>query len=66
MMSEEPGEMSVLGVNNPDQPIYVPPGLMHLDEANYLAADRRGEPRNLFPHLVAIAALIVIIIMCIS
>lgn len=64
---EMAGGMSVPGHNDPSNPIYVPPGMMHLDEQNFMAAlaDRRGEPRNLFPHFVAIAALIVIIILCI-
>lgn len=63
----EPDEMSVPGTADPNKPISVPPSMMHLDEQNFLAAiaDHRGEPRNLFPHLVAIAALITLIIICI-
>ncbi|HWI69180.1 MAG TPA: hypothetical protein VNS88_12520 [Nitrospiraceae bacterium] len=65
-MKEDTGtEMSVPGVNDPDTPIYIPPGMMHRDEANFMSIDRRGEPRNLFPHFVAIAALIAIIVICI-
>lgn len=43
----------------------IPPGMMHRDEANFMSIDRRGEPRNLFPHFVAIAALIAIIVICV-
>jgi hypothetical protein len=60
-------EMTCPGHNNPSRPIRVEPSLMHLDEQNFLAAmaDHRGEPKNLFPHFVAIAALIAIIVICI-
>ena len=66
-MSEEPG-MFVPSPSNPDIPIYVPPGMMHLDEENFLAAsaDHRGEPRKLLPYAVAIIALIVIIVISIT
>lgn len=59
--------MACMGHNDPDRPVHVPPSMMSLDEQNFLAAiaDRRGEPKNLFPHFVAIAALLVIIVMCI-
>jgi len=66
--ANDPDEgMFVPGWSNPDVPIYVPPGMMHLDEKNFMAAaaDHRGEPRNLFPYLVAITALTVIIVLCI-
>lgn len=64
-MSEDNSAGSVPGVKYPDRPITLPPGLMHRDEANFASIDHRGEPRNLFPYLVVIAALIVIIVLCI-
>jgi len=65
-MSDDRKDMSVPGYHDPGTLVSIPPGLMHRDEANFMAADRRGEPRNLLPYGVAIAALIVIIVLCIT
>ena len=38
------------------------PGMMPRDEQNF--ATPRGEPRNLFPVLLAVTALIIVIVIC--